>query len=176
MANNAVLYTSMLRKFVTSQEQVMNLVASHLADGDAATAERLAHTLRGVAGNLGATDLQLRAQEVETCIRTGTSEDVLAELHRQCADTLDRLVAELRAVPGLMPQEPAPENRELSAEQRLSGTQVLQQIRQMLDDGDAEAKELWVAHAQVLHVLCANATQVEAAIDDFDFEAALQLL
>ncbi|MDD2711908.1 MAG: response regulator, partial [Simplicispira sp.] len=46
------LYLSMLRKFVTGQASVLEDVKAALNEGDWMTAERLAHTLKSVAGNI----------------------------------------------------------------------------------------------------------------------------
>jgi two-component system sensor histidine kinase/response regulator len=176
MSNSVVFYASMLKKFVAAQEDATALIARHMASGDSATAERLAHTLRGVAGNLGATSLQLRAEQLETCIRTGAHAQALADASAQCADALSSLTAALKGVPGLMEEVPVADPASLSEAERVSGAAAMQQIRQMLAEDNAAAKELWDAHAGVLRALCTNAAQVEAAIDAFDFEEALRIL
>jgi two-component system sensor histidine kinase/response regulator len=176
MANNAGLYAAMLRKFVVSQENATDLVASHLAAGDQATAERVAHTLRGVAGNLGASTLQLRAEQLESSIRTGAAATALADAHAQCATALAALLTALRAVPSLLAPEAQTEPEALTVAQRMAGTAVLAEIRQMLANDNPEAKALWDTHTHVLRELCANADQVQAAIEAFDFEEALALL
>jgi signal transduction histidine kinase/DNA-binding response OmpR family regulator len=176
MANNAAFYASMLRMFVASQKDTVELVASHLEGGDAATAERLAHTLSGVAGNLGASALQQRALNLEICLRNGAAATEVAQAQFQCAGTLDGLIAALRDVPGLLLRQPSLAHRELSEEQRRFGAGVLQQIRQKLAEDSADALALWEAHAPVLGALCPNAAQVGAAIAAFEFEEALRLL
>ncbi|HVR53279.1 MAG TPA: response regulator, partial [Pseudorhodoferax sp.] len=47
------LYRQLLSKFMAGQAGTPQAIAQALQHGDAATAERLAHTLKGVAGNLG---------------------------------------------------------------------------------------------------------------------------
>jgi signal transduction histidine kinase/CheY-like chemotaxis protein len=176
MAYNVAFYASMLRMFVASQKDTMERVVSHLEGGDAATAERLAHTLSGVAGNLGASALQQRALSLERCIRNGVAATELEQAQHQCTGALDGLIAALGAVPGLLVLQPALAHRELSEEQRRLGARVLQQIRQKLAEDNADALGLWEIHAPVLGALCVNAAQVEAAIAAFDFEEALRLL
>ena len=176
MANNAVLYASMLSKFVAAQEDATDQIANHLARGDCATAERMAHTLRGVSGNLGATALQLQAERLEAGIRTGAQAEALADASRQCAAVLSSLIGALRAAPGLLADAPVAEPASLSEAERLEGAAVIQHIRQMLAEDNPEARELWDAHAHALRTLCANAAQVEAAIEGFEFEEALRLL
>jgi HPt (histidine-containing phosphotransfer) domain-containing protein len=69
------LYLSLLRKFVSGQRDVPDQILQALDRQDWEAAEMLAHTLKGVAGNIGATELQTLATE------------------------LDRLVAERRSCP-----------------------------------------------------------------------------
>src|SRR5438046_2205311 len=54
VAGNQKLYLKLLRQFVDQQGKAPGQIASALTRGDAALAERLAHTLKGVAGNIGA--------------------------------------------------------------------------------------------------------------------------
>ena len=91
------LFASLLHKFEKGQSSAAERIAEALADGDTALAERLAHTLRGVAGNVGATELATRAGVVEDLIR-GQAEPVRqAEALAAMADHLGGTVESLRA-------------------------------------------------------------------------------
>ncbi|MFM7192756.1 MAG: response regulator, partial [Microcystaceae cyanobacterium] len=59
------LYLSMLRKFLASQSSFQSQITAALETGDHQTAERLAHTLKGVAGNIGANAVQEAARQLE---------------------------------------------------------------------------------------------------------------
>jgi PAS domain S-box-containing protein len=63
------LYLSMLRKFVDGQRHATDDVLESLEADDWATAERIAHTLRGVSGNIGAVGLQRLAESLESALR-----------------------------------------------------------------------------------------------------------
>ena len=54
VAGNRKLYLKLLRQFVEQQGPAVEQITTALAQGDVALAERLAHTLKGVAGNIGA--------------------------------------------------------------------------------------------------------------------------
>ena len=64
------VYLSMLAKFVPSQGQAMRSIEDALAANDRATAERLAHTLKGVAASVGAASLAESADQLEQAIRS----------------------------------------------------------------------------------------------------------
>ncbi len=61
-----------------------------------ALAERLAHTLKGVAGNIGAKAIQDTAGALEKLIRDRAQASAVAEAKSKLAATLDPLVAALR--------------------------------------------------------------------------------
>ncbi|HOE41037.1 MAG TPA: Hpt domain-containing protein, partial [Rhodoferax sp.] len=64
-SNKPDFYASMLRKFVVAQEDATLRLRLALDRSDMVTVERIAHTLKGVAGNLGATVLPVMAEHLE---------------------------------------------------------------------------------------------------------------
>jgi two-component system sensor histidine kinase/response regulator len=69
MMNKKPLYLAMLRRYVAGQRDVPADIRAALGKGDAATAERLAHTTKAVSGNVGATLVQERATALEHALR-----------------------------------------------------------------------------------------------------------
>ncbi|MBI5659243.1 MAG: CHASE domain-containing protein [Nitrosomonadales bacterium] len=61
-------FYAILEKFRAGQQNVTSEIRQAWADGDPGTAERLAHTLKGLAGTLGAGRLQGEAAELELLI------------------------------------------------------------------------------------------------------------
>jgi two-component system sensor histidine kinase/response regulator len=174
--DNPVLYVSLLRNFVATQAETAQRIQAALTAGDRGTAERLTHTLRGLAANLGAAPLQLAAQPLETSLRhDAAAQPDPNDLLSQVAAELQRLVDALRSAPGLLVAEKSP-TEALSMDQRLALEPVVQQLRAFLAQDDAQAAELWGAHASALRRYCPEASQIEAAIADFEFDRALELL
>jgi two-component system sensor histidine kinase/response regulator len=91
------LYLDLLARFSHTQDQVPAQIRGALAQGDAERARRLAHTLRGLAGNLGAEALQAQAAAVEDGIAANAAPPVLESALQGLAALLDPLVAALRA-------------------------------------------------------------------------------
>ena len=58
VAGNKKLYRKLLRQFSNTEADAAQRIASALAEKDRALAERLAHTVKGVAGNIGASAVQ----------------------------------------------------------------------------------------------------------------------
>ena len=69
VAGNLKLYLKLLSQFADQQGAGLVQITAALAKGDAALAERIAHTLKGVAGNIGAKPVQAAAGSVEKLIR-----------------------------------------------------------------------------------------------------------
>ena len=88
MGGKADRYAKLLQKFAARQAGAVDEIRSALDAGDSATAERVAHSLKGSASSLGANALAERAAETEAAIKTG--QDVNAEL--------EALFTSLRAV------------------------------------------------------------------------------
>jgi two-component system sensor histidine kinase/response regulator len=174
--NKPEFYVSLLRKFVLAQEDAMQRLQQALDVADFATAERIAHTLRGVAGSLGAKVLPAQAEQLEMLLRKGqVGQELNSAIHDTVA-SLERLISGLKQTPGLLQPQPEANTSPLSAAQRLDAGAVLERIQSLLAQDDAEAAELWETHAVALRALLANATQIEGAIEGFDYERALQLL
>jgi two-component system, sensor histidine kinase and response regulator len=72
-------YESLLRKFASRQAGTVTAIRAALAAGDAATAEREAHSLKGVASTLGATALAEEAAKVESAIKAEKNVDEAIE-------------------------------------------------------------------------------------------------
>jgi CheY-like chemotaxis protein len=175
-AHNPGFYAAMLRKFVQSQEDAMLEIERALDAQDFETAERVAHTLKGVAGNLGATRLPQCADQLEMALRTGAPEPQLSHAVEQTQLALEALIQALRAVPGLLQVSIAVDVSTLTDADRQIAGDALMAIKLMLASDDSEAAALWETHAPILRAIVPNAAQIEAAIAGFDFDDALQLL
>ena len=174
--DNPAFYASLLKKFVSSQADAAQSINRCLEEGDRPGAERVAHTLRGVAGNLGATTLQASAEALESSLRNAAPYAQTTPLLAHMADQLASLIQALQAVPGLFTTEPTSGSGELSATERQDAAAIAVQLKALLANDDASVTELWESHARVLRVLFTNAAKIEDAINAYDFEAAMSLM
>jgi HPt (histidine-containing phosphotransfer) domain-containing protein len=71
IGGNIALYYSLLEKFRINEMHVISQIREALAANDPKTAERLAHTLKGIAGTLGAESLQSLSEQLEKNIKNG---------------------------------------------------------------------------------------------------------
>jgi len=97
VAGNRNLYLKLLRQFVQQQGAAPAQIAEALARNDLPVAERLAHTVKGVGGSLGARAVQHAAAKLEKTIAAKTASPELAPVLQEFQATLDDFVSRLRA-------------------------------------------------------------------------------
>jgi len=171
VVGNKSLYLAMLRKFVAGQKTSPEALRTALEGGDWATAERLAHTTKGVAGNIGAMRLQELAAQLEANIK-----------HRQPSVQLDaqvdQLAAELMAIiEALEPALAGEHQAESCPVDREKLKAVSGQLAALLADYNSDAVEVLNANADLLRAVCKEAyARIENAIGNFDFDEAAALL
>jgi len=171
VGNNLKLYRNILIKFRSSQANAAELITQAIEEGDYPTAERLAHTVKGVSGNVGADTLQQAAQQLEAAIKEQKTE-VIPALIEVVANELTTVISALAELNE--PTQPKQQTTSLDMEKILP---LLQQLKALLEDDDADAIEsLELLQQQVGEQFNDSLTPLSQAISDYDFEAALEYL
>ena len=142
VAGNRKLYLKLLRQFSEQQGQAVGEISAALAQGDQALAERLAHTLKGVAGNIGAKPVQAAAGALEKLIRDRAASTEVESAKRQVAVALDPLVGELcgklsSPAPAAPPPATMPSPPVAPAQARAAAAQLAKLLSEF-DPGGAE--------------------------------------
>ena len=166
------LYRSLIRKFVSGQRDFDAALDAALAAGDWVTAERLAHTLKGVSGQIGAQTIRALATILEKSIHEREAPEVYRELRQQIAESLADLVA---AIARYLPEEdglPAAEAIDREVLQKRC-----EQLAALLSTSDFAAQPLFEANkALFAGGLAEHYAPLARAMEDFDFAAALAQL
>lgn len=170
------LYLNMLRMFVAGQADTSAHIRALLVQGDTATAERLAHTLRGVAGNIGASALQQSATALELALRAGdplaTIDTLVLPVHRQLVTLVEALG---RVLDSLAPRESAPVAVGVGIGPGLSST--YRQLQELLLDADSDSVVLFDLHqAEFKAALGPAFGGINNAIRSYDCDQAILLL
>ncbi len=76
IGGNASLYCSLLDRFRANERDFVPRIREALSANDPKTSERLAHTMRGIAGTIGAEALQNQAELLENNIKNGAISEV----------------------------------------------------------------------------------------------------
>ena len=167
-------YVGILRRFVSGQAQVPEEIRAALAEDRGADAERAAHTLKGVAGSIGARELQGQAAAVETAIRGGAAP---AEIETRLAPvevTLGALVGALRLV--LPPEvEAAPAVPQAVDPEALRV--AVSRLEELLSQDAVEAIDVFDGSAPLLAAAFgARAAEIRRLLKGYRFEDALAVL
>jgi len=168
---NTRLYARLLRKFRDSQGQFRGQFDSALRDGDGERMTRLAHTLKGVAGTLGALEVQRAAARLEEAARDEAPEPTLTDALEsvdQCLGPLLQALEDLeiddRAAPPTTPTSSTAPRQELLA-----------RLRDLLREDDTAAMDV----IDDLEALAAGqpwqgpVRRIRASLEAYDFEQAL---
>lgn len=103
VANKPLIYLKLLRMFVDNQSQAARIVRQALADADRGLALQTLHTLRGVAGNLGAAALSEAATVLERQLQAGTDARTLETSLADFEQILTRQISAIATALGMVP-------------------------------------------------------------------------
>ena len=169
---NRKRYEALLRRFAQQHSGTVDEIRKALSMGDAATAERVAHSLKGAAGTLGATTLSEAAARAETAIKTGQGIDT----------ALTCLFVDLggvvQAIRTSLPEEALTNGSGAAPRDPTMVAEPLTRLKQLLESDDGEAADFMIdAKSDLAGVL--TATEIETLselVGDFNFDAALKCL
>jgi CheY-like chemotaxis protein len=172
VAGNRQLYRDLLGQFAAKQGNAAAQISTALESGDHAGAERIAHTVKGVAGNIGITEVQSVAQKLEKALCDGeiNASALLVEFASVMGTQVHAIEKALFDSAAARPVEVRtwPFNREVSAG-------AIARLKILLEVSDGEAEESFRSLQEAL----AGAIEkpyldgLSASINDFDFGAAL---
>jgi PAS domain S-box-containing protein len=174
VGGNQKLYLKLLRQFVDQQATAPQLIAEALASKDFSTAERYAHTMKGVAGNLGAREIQQVAASLEKSINSKAATKVLDDVLHKLEAVLSGFIARLKtALP--KPESPKAAVSKVDPEELKN---LLQEMMTNLNNFDPAAGELFDAKRDVFQAILPQAAfeNFEKQISNFAFSDAIAVL
>ena len=178
VGGNVNLMRKLLDRFVETQFDAMLRIAGAIDNNQLATAIREAHTLKGLAGNIGAGGLADSAARVEHLLSLG-SHDGLPQALEACTQALDELVPKIaQAMQGRAAAATQQSGAAAATVDRAQLAAGLRELSQLLLQDDAQAVKhldgigpLLVAAGQAEH-----ARQLKRMLGQYDFEGALAQL
>ncbi|MBI5589712.1 MAG: Hpt domain-containing protein [Deltaproteobacteria bacterium] len=166
-------YLDMLKKYIDNQGQAPEQIRRSLDADDSGTAERLAHTAKGVSGNIGASELQELAAGLEKAIRDGApGEEIGARLDAFAA-------AHGRLIAGLTAAFPAAAVREeIGRVDEAKAAAVCEKMLELLANDDSEAVDYLDTEKNALRDILGpeHFGPFAHAVKQYDFEMALELI
>jgi CheY-like chemotaxis protein len=175
VAGNKRLYRDLLSRFATKQSSAGKQIAAAIESGDHILAERLAHSLKGAAGNIGINHIFHSAGKLESAIR---------ELHGDVpwlvGELLFMLDRQAQAIQqALKVATPIPAIRDAHQMRDPAATlAAVARLRALLETNDPDATEAFPAVAEILKstVDAARLDSLRSAVNGFDFDGALSQL
>jgi two-component system sensor histidine kinase/response regulator len=165
-------YINMLKNYVTNQEKTVPQLRDAMQKDDYAGAEIIAHSAKGVSGNIGATQLQEMAYELETLIFNKTP---LAQLEEKLVifeHVQSSMIHALKiALPSALP--PTIEHIDTT-----NASAIFNTLMSLLEDQDHSAVRYFEKNTVLLYD-CLGAdifSAIQKEIKRFDFEKTIQLL
>ena len=172
-AGKVSLYIKMLKTFSTDQVNAVENIKKAIEKNDFATGQLIAHTLKGTCGSIGATELQNKAEILESHLKEKMSHAKIVEL----LDVIQpRLLLVIGSIHELLPnKEKTNETTALNEEEVKS---LILHLSELLASDDTEANELLEKNSSMLqHYIGVDAfNKISDALESFDFELGLKIL
>ena len=136
---DAALYLRLLKMFAGTQEHFAETFESARNSPEPQAAEREAHTLKGMAATIGATEVYKAASALEQACRQMLSPEVLTNLSGQVRDHLEPLVSALNSALS----EEADDWTDVQPLDRAAALSMLQAVIDLTQDADTDADRLY---------------------------------
>jgi len=175
VGGNAGLLRKMMSMFRESQANAIIEIRNACAAGERKTAERLAHTLKGLAGNIGATELFEASRQLEFALQPEQKEipqDLMARVE-------NLLVSLFSAIDRVVQTKETEDKSKSNAPPDVAAlTPLLRDLARLLADDDGEATTRIEPLAALLKdsTLADDYRCLDKLIENFAFAEALALL
>ncbi|MEI6895180.1 MAG: transporter substrate-binding domain-containing protein [Colwellia sp.] len=170
---NDVLYFKLLNKFYLSQKGFIEQYQQAEYSEDKNASERAAHTLKGVAANIGAIKVQKAASELEMASKQQLDKSMIAlqllAVSNELASVIDGLAAFFA------------QNKEKTINNQQEETldiEKVQRLRVLIAENDGEAVDLItdLVASKYGNIYGKILVSLESSMADYDFDAALDLV
>ena len=181
VGGNRQLYAKLVRRFVEEQRSAVESIAAAIERDELTLAARIAHTLKGVAGNIGAKPVHSAAGEVEKRLRDQAETAEVKRALDALKEALDPLIARLsdRRNPTI-PEDaaqtapPALPTSKSTAPARAAA----ERLTALLHDSDPDAADFLAANRTELEPLFEEGAwpEFECLVQEYAFSEALARL
>jgi CheY-like chemotaxis protein len=165
-------FRRLLAMFADTHSEDMSKVLDFLAANELAQAKSLTHSLKGVAGVLGANSILCTASELDQALREQRPVEHCIKLAQTCHQAVRQLVQSIQALPADT-ATPSP-TKEIDPQ---NAKQVLDELERLLLENNARASQLARQSADLLQVLLDKRyADFARQIDTYEYETALIML
>ena len=173
LGGNVDSYLRLLDKFIDNQADAMSRLGEALASGELEEAIRIAHTLKGVSGSIGANQLQQPSAELESSLKDGDEAAI--------DDLVERVGTELAQIVGLIESlrtTPARGDDSPTGVLPSDFSKQLGELLALLEEYDSAAEDKLLELLQAVAGLPAEQMlkSLRKPIGQYDFETAAEAL
>ncbi|MBW2184913.1 MAG: response regulator [Deltaproteobacteria bacterium] len=170
---NDSLYLRLVQQFAQDYAAAVSDIEDALVNGNGKDAERLLHTLKGLAASLGAHELSTATKAAEQAVLAGReSKPLLRQMQIRLTESLvaiDKLVASAATETVTSAAKEAIDYQEAA--------RLLEQLTALLTQKDFQAVNTWQQLAPLLRAMDSKqVTEIDRSMNQFDFEQAMQFL
>lgn len=178
LGNNERLYVKLLNQFLAYYSNTKSQFQTALDSGDMAGAQRVAHTLKGLAGSIGASGLADESARLEASFDDNDLSEIIAYADK-CFEELSKVQDTLRQAFAAEESKTVKNDSAvlaLTSEQKKRKNELLQQLIALLQEDDAEAVALFGNNSQEFATLLQGESfgRLQRNISRFQFEEALE--
>lgn len=169
-AGNVALYHRLLGNFVEDHKDSLTKLSQALGDDDSTLAHRMAHTLKSVAGTIGAMELSGIACKLEMTLAEGKLKNA-QKLLAPFGVALERVLLELAPAPG------SPVNCvDCACLDKKEALELIATLEPLLAAGDSKSLEYLEPITAILYPVGEKGRLLSTQISDYDFDLALSNL
>ncbi len=171
LGGDASVYLRLIQQFAQKCQADTDYIVSQNAAENYPSILQTVHSIKGVAGNLGAIKIQELAADLEQAVRIGSGK---AQFEKQ----IDNFVNALSSFVAALPKAGyAPERIKKGVDNRDQVDAILSQLAALLENNDTEAYDLFEEHKdQLIQALGKAGFELERQIHEFDYREALETL
>ncbi|MFC1848634.1 response regulator [candidate division CSSED10-310 bacterium] len=175
LADNRTVYQKILRDFSTEYENEVNKIKELLQSKDWSNAQRRAHTLKGVSGNIAASDLFTASSELEEAL-IQRDEKLIDHSIEHVRNALDKVLESIRKLKVVTTKESKEANNaeDDPVVDETAVIKIVSQLRILLKKNNPEAEACLISlQKQLGHDRYHNELkQLAANIQNYDFVSA----
>jgi HPt (histidine-containing phosphotransfer) domain-containing protein len=176
VVGNKRLYRDLLVQFAAKQANAATQISDAMQSGDRELAQRIAHTVKGVAGNIGLPEVFHAAKSLETSIRAGGA--LNQQMLEAFAQALGRQIEAIRqALSQASPHQPADGETRKQFDPKAASAAIAS-LRSLLEASDGDVAEAFLAVEDALAGTLEKSQLdvLSTDVNQFNFEGALQKL
>ena len=172
---NKKLYLEVLHSFRNRFSNFENNIKSLISSGDMVTAEREAHTLKGVAGNIGADSVAKAAQALESKFKQSDNMNEVNELISKVSSILIMTLKELEVLPDETIEDSEEETEFIEFDKLKI---LLGELIVLMEEDDFAVKDRFeeLQNLKGIRKFSSELNNIKDKISEYNYEVAIDLV